>query len=167
MVVLFYGVSTLFGSFNAELSQFDKGLHVSRSFFLQICMSTFFVYTQLNVKIVLFQTIQFSIRWQFSFIWPIDRTISGATTPGECGPGNDGNKGVLHIPQSSSITGTSLSDCLVPYLAQSLEEFYPSAEMQLVYSAAPVDWAKGKSDFILKCDWATWLSNRYIFLKTF
>ena len=27
----------------------------------------------------------------------------------------DGNEGVLHIPQSSSITGTSPSDCLVSY----------------------------------------------------
>ena len=28
--------------------------------------------------------------------------ISGATTPGQSGPGNDGKKGVLRIPQSSS-----------------------------------------------------------------
>ena len=32
-------------------------------------------------------------------------TLSGATTPGQSGPGSDGNKEVLHIPQSSSITG--------------------------------------------------------------
>ena len=50
---------------------------------------------------------------QFSSIWPIDRTLSGATTPGQSGPGSDGNEGLLHIPQSSSITGTSPSDCLV------------------------------------------------------
>ena len=47
----------------------------------------------------------------FSSIWPIDRALSGATTPGKSGPGSDGNDGVLHIPQSSSITGTSPSDC--------------------------------------------------------
>ena len=29
--------------------------------------------------------------------------------------GSNGNEGVLRIPQSSSITGTSLSDCLVSY----------------------------------------------------
>ena len=34
-------------------------------------------------------------------IWP----ISGATNPDQSGPGSDGNEGVLHIPQSSSITG--------------------------------------------------------------
>ena len=44
---------------------------------------------------------------QFSSIWPIDRTLSGATTLGQSGPGSDGNKAVLRIPQSSSITGTS------------------------------------------------------------
>ena len=38
--------------------------------------------------------------------------LSGATTPGQSGPGSDGNEGVLRIPQSSSIAGTSPSDCL-------------------------------------------------------
>ena len=46
--------------------------------------------------------------------------ISGTTTPGQSGPGSDDNKGVLHIPQSSSITGTSPSDCLVSYSRHSL-----------------------------------------------
>ena len=32
---------------------------------------------------VLIQTIQFSISMQFSSIWPTDRTLSGATTPGQ------------------------------------------------------------------------------------
>ena len=39
------------------------------------------------------------------------------------------------------MTGTSPSDCLVSYLGQSLERSYPSAEVQLVYSTAPADWA--------------------------
>ena len=38
-----------------------------------------------------------------------------AITPGLSETGSDGNEGVLHIPQSSSITGTSQSDCLVSY----------------------------------------------------
>ena len=88
-------------------------------------------------KIVLFQTNQ------FSSISPIDRTLSGATTLGQNGPGSDGNEEVPWIPQSSSITGTSPSDCLVSYAGHSLEESYPSAEMQLVYFPvpAPSDWA--------------------------
>ena len=48
-----------------------------------------------------------------------------ATTPGPRGPRSDGNKGVLRIPQSSTITGTSPSDCLVSYTWHSLEEVLP------------------------------------------
>ena len=50
-----------------------------------------------------------------SSIWPIDRTLSGATTLGQSGPGSDGNKRVVRIPQSSSITGALQSDFLVSY----------------------------------------------------
>ena len=50
-----------------------------------------------------------------------DRAVSGSTTPGQCGPGSDGNEGVLCIPQSPSITGTSPSDCLVSYPGHLLE----------------------------------------------
>ena len=57
---LFYGISTLFRSFNAELSQFDESLYVSRSSYLQIL--------QLNVKTVPIQTIQFSISTIFCLL---------------------------------------------------------------------------------------------------
>ena len=98
---------------------------------IQVNISIVFVYTKLNVKTILFQTIQFSvstvsmsktvpfqiiqfsISTQFSSIWPIDRTLSTATILGQGGPGSDGIKGVLRIPLSSSITGISPSDCLV------------------------------------------------------
>ena len=66
-------------------------------------------------KTVLFQVIQFSISMLFSSIWPIDRTLSGAITPGQSGPGSNGTEGVLCISQSSSITGTLPSDFLVSY----------------------------------------------------
>ena len=33
-----------------------------------------------------------------SSIWPIDRTLSGDTTPDQSVAGNDDNEGVLHIP---------------------------------------------------------------------
>ena len=42
----------------------------------------------------------------------MDSTLSGATTPGGSRPGSDDNKGELRIPQSSSITGAQVSDCL-------------------------------------------------------
>ena len=58
--------------------------------------------------------------------------LSDPTTPGQSGPGSDDNERVLRIPQRSSITGTSPSDCLGG-------EFYTSAEVQSVYSTAPAD----------------------------
>ena len=69
----------------------------------------------LQTKTVTFQAIQFSISTQFSSIWPIVRTLSGTTTPGQSKPESDGNEEVRCIPQSSSITGTSPSDCLGSY----------------------------------------------------
>ena len=72
---------------------------------------------------------------------PLIGPLSGATTPGQSGPGTDGNEGVLYIPQSSSITGTSPSD-LASYPGHSLGEgSYPSAEKKSVYSTAPANWA--------------------------
>ena len=47
--------------------------------------------------------------------WPIDKTLSGATTPGQSEPGSDGNERVLRIFYNSSITGASPSDCLMSY----------------------------------------------------
>ena len=60
-----------------------------------------------------------------SFIWPMGRTLSGATTPVRSGPGSDDNEGVLYIPLSYSITGASPSDCLVSYLGHSLGGVFP------------------------------------------
>ena len=67
-----------------------------------------------------------------------DRTLLGATTQGQIGPGSDGNDWVFRIPQSPSITGALPSDCLIPYLEHSLMESYPSTEMQSVYSTANI-----------------------------
>ena len=76
----------------------------------------------LDVKTVLFQKSVFSISTQFSSIWPMGKTLSGATTPGQSGLGNNGNEGVLRIPSSSRITGTSPSVYLVPYPGHSFGE---------------------------------------------
>ena len=69
--------------------------------------------------------------------------LSGTTIPGQCGPGSDGNEGLLRIPQSSSITRTSRLNCLVSYPGHLFGGWgsYPTAEAQLVYSTAPVNWA--------------------------
>ena len=74
--------------------------------------------------------------------WTIDWTLSGATTSSQSGLGNDGDEGVICIPQSSSITGASSSGRLVSCPGHSLEwGFYPSAEMQSVYSTFQSDLA--------------------------
>ena len=70
-------------------------------------------------KTVPVQTIQFIKRTQFSSIWPLDSTLSGATTVGQSEPWSDGNEGVLRIPQRSNITGASPSNSLVSYLGHS------------------------------------------------
>ncbi len=85
-------------------------------------------------KIALFQTIQFSISTHLSSISLIDRTLSGATTLGQSGPGSDGNERV------HSITGASLSDCLMTYPRHSLWEVPP-----LCRDAAPGDWVGATS----------------------
>ena len=62
-------------------------------------------------KTILFQTTQFSMQKlfyfkqlslalvQFSSIWPIDRTLSSATAPGQSGCVSDGNEWVLRFLQ--------------------------------------------------------------------
>ena len=52
---------------------------------------------------ILFQAIQFCMSTQLSSIWPIDMTLSGATTPGQSGPGSDDNEKVLRISQSLNV----------------------------------------------------------------
>ena len=73
-----------------------------------------------------------------SSIWPVHRTLSGATTPSHSGSEIDGNEGVLRLPQSSSITGASPSDCLVSYPGHLLRESYHSAELSRS-RASPLD----------------------------
>ena len=69
----------------------------------------------------------------------IDKTLSDATNRSQSGPGSDGNERVLCISRSSSITGSSQSDCLVSCPGHLLEEAYPFAEMQSEYSTAPAE----------------------------
>ena len=90
-------------------------------YFKQFSLVWVFFCLHTNVKTASFQAIHFSINTQFSSIWFIDRTLSGATTPGQSGPGSEGNEGLLHITQKTSITGTSPSDYLASHLGHSLE----------------------------------------------
>ena len=68
-----------------------------------------FVYTYLKDKTVSFQTIPFIMRFVFTVYmsnssnYHIDRTLTGATTPSQCGLANDSNEEVLRFPRSSRI----------------------------------------------------------------
>ena len=59
-------------------------------------------YTQLNDQTVIFLIIQFSTSHLFALL-------------GESEPGSNSNEGLHQMPQSSSITGASPSDCLMSY----------------------------------------------------
>ena len=72
------------------------------------------VLLNVNDPTVLFLTIQFSTSHLFALILnanssikPIDRTLSGATTPGHSEPESDGNEGALRIPHNTHVTETS------------------------------------------------------------
>ena len=77
-------------------------------------------------------------KYTVSSIQSIDGTLSGATIPGQSGPGSDGNEGVLSILQNFSTAGTSPSDCLVSYIRTLARGVL---EVQSEYSTAPADWA--------------------------
>ena len=38
-----------------------------------------------------------------SSIWPIDRSLGGATTPNKNGPGSNGNERVLRTPHKAQV----------------------------------------------------------------
>ena len=71
-----------------------------------------------------------------SSIWPIDKTLSGVTTLNQNEPESDSTEGVLCIPQTSTITETSQSDCLMLYTGHLLNGRYLNP-LQSVYSTAP------------------------------
>ena len=77
-----------------------------------------------------------------SSIWLIDRTLFDATTQGQSEPGSSANEGLLRISQRYGINEASPSDWFVSYPEHSLGEFYPSAEIHLVYFTALADWAQ-------------------------
>ena len=74
-----------------------------------------------------------------SSIWPTDRTLSGVTTPVQSGPGGNGNG---QDPRWKSLTPLQrCSWCILQFqpTGPSLEESYPFAKMQLMYSTVPAD----------------------------
>ena len=60
-----------------------------------------------------------------SYILPMDRTLSGAITPGHSGLRSDDNEGVFLIAQRSGITEASPSECFISYPGHSLGRILP------------------------------------------
>ena len=64
---------------------------------------------------------------------------SGATIPGQIGPGSDGIEGVPAFSKAPVLSGASASDYSVSLTGLSLGRSYLFAEIQSVYSTAPAD----------------------------
>ena len=105
---------------------------------------------------------------QFNSIWPIDRTLFGASTPGQILLGSDGNEGVFDIPQSSSITGTFFESYLrhslgrVLHLCREVDiVFYSSSWLGRNVEKRPLLQSE---EFCLKGHDLKELKYKYIFL---
>ena len=59
-----------------------------------------------------------------SSMWPIDRTLSGTSTPSQSGPGSNGNELIPRVSQSTN-TVPSPSDGSVSYRGHSLVGVLP------------------------------------------
>ena len=106
------------------------------------CFKQFYLYKPKNhAKTVPFQAVQFCISAQFISLCPIERTQSGAKTTAQSGPRSNGHGGVLRIPQSSSITEASSSDCLVLYTGHSLGNLILLQRSSRCITTAPANWA--------------------------
>ena len=109
---------------------------------IQFSINIVYVQKQLNVKTVLFQVIQFCISTQFRSICPIDRTLSGATSPGRVDLGAMAMKSASHSPKLQHYLNLPIRLFSVISRTIVVGGSYPSAEVRSVYSTAPADWAK-------------------------
>ena len=90
--------------FSTTLVGWLVGFYGKSTHWVILCRKRFYLRTHIIYE-------QFFYKLKFWSIYPIDGTLTGATTPGQSGPGSNGNEGVLHIPQSS-IIGTSPPDAV-------------------------------------------------------
>ena len=94
-------------------------------------------------KTVPFWTIQFSISTQFSSIWLIDRTLSGATTQARMNLETVAIKGYSAFPKAPALL--ELHHHMFSVISRTFGGegggSYPSAGKQLEYSTAPANWA--------------------------
>ena len=75
-----------------------------------------------------------------SFIRPLDKTLSGATTPRLSERGSDGNEGVMWNSSKLQHYWCLNIWLFIVIYRTIVGESYSSAEIQSVYSAAPAEW---------------------------
>ena len=115
--------------------------------FLFLCQNQFYFkqysLTWVNIKTVISQVIQLSINTQFSSIWPIDRTLSGATTPDQTGPKSGWQwRAALHSPKLQLYW--SLTIRLLSVISKTLQKNnrcilqpHPTGQNNLVWNVCP------------------------------
>ena len=98
--------------------QYQKQLYFQQFSLAKVCI--------LNVKTVIFQSFQFSINTQFISVLPIDRTLSGSTTPGQRSLGAMAMKGYSAFPKAPALPDLTMR--LFSVTSRTLvEESSPSA----------------------------------------
>ena len=115
------------------------GLFNAKSYFYMyikymICKQILYIHTikwsnsSISNNSIYHKSFVFTVEMTNSSISNRDRTLLGATTLGQSGLGSDDNEEVLHILQSSSITGASPSDYLMSYPGHLLGQGLPFCE---------------------------------------
>ena len=73
-----------------------------------------------------------------SYIWPIDRTLSDATTPCSCGPGSDDNERYSAFPKAPALPEPHYQINMISRTF--IGVVFPLCRDQSVYSATPANW---------------------------
>ena len=105
----------------------------------------------LDVKTVLFGAIQLSISMQFSPIWPIVRTLSGATTLDQRGPESNTNERVHSQKFQHKWNLIIRLFSVISRILVGGGGSYPSAEVQSAYSIVPADRAMSTRSIVYRC----------------
>ena len=91
------------------------------------------------------------------------RTLSGATAPDQSGSESDGNKEVLSIPQSSSITRISSSDVLVSYPGKYVSDIMEHSIIHVCRLYQRTFWSVSMVTFFLLCQCARQYLTDHLF----
>ena len=120
--------------------------HTVKSLQVLLCISNnsikhqSFVYSQVNYQTFLLIAVQFSITNFFTVLMsnsssrPVDRILSGSTTPSQSGPESNSNEKVLYFPQSLNIRffnriSSTLVGWVLPFCRDAISVFYSPSRL--------------------------------------